>query len=250
MVSCGRFAQVSSSDDEEDSLAKTRSQGQNSRRPEETMEGKMMKREKVSLNEESDGEEEETERKRKKDDEETPPEELEPDDAKPVGEPVKVTGRGTHYWQFEYGGNRYELEDSVLLHPEDNSLEPYVAIIKDITKKQDGRMMILGQWFYRQEDAKKTDGGNWVVNDTHELFYSFHRDEVPAESVIERCVVNFVPAHKQLPRGTGFIVREVYDTVAKKLWKLTDIDYAVAKQREIDLFVDKSLARLGDLPDL
>nr|VDD31017.1 unnamed protein product [Brassica oleracea] len=157
MVSCGRFVQVSSSDDEEDSLAKTRSQGQNSRRPEETMEGKMRKRKKVSLNEESDGEEEETERKRKKDDEETPPKELEPDDAKPVGEPVKVTGRGTHYGQFEYGGNRYELEDSVLLHPEDTSLEPFVAIIKDITKKQDGRMMILGQWFYRHEDAKKKD---------------------------------------------------------------------------------------------
>ncbi|CAG7862531.1 unnamed protein product [Brassica rapa] len=498
MVSCGRFAQVSSSDDEEDSLAKTRSQGQNSRRPEETMEGKMMKREKVSLNEESDGEEEETERKRKKDDEETPPEELEPDDAKPVGEPVKVTGRGTHYWQFEYGGNRYELEDSVLLHPEDNSLEPYVAIIKedsvllhpednslepyvaiikisdnkllnrsgkvmailwrffsldsqdtplvigplstnqngdnirkeyflaaqwinleffqifgkdfpkysenkedllkssnffsvylgngeersepikrgvdqhnlnviqgtadegsgdfnpaphnksfaigygetssskskagstrkrqstwtrkqnsqsakrqsermdntgneekdsesnlkrkaykegevsskisknsnglmedsvllhpednslepyvaiikDITKEQDGSMMILVQWFYRQEDAKKKDGGNWVVNDTRGRFYSFHRDEVPAESVMQRCVVNFVPAYKQLPSGRGFIVRKVYDAVDKKLWKLTDKDYEVAKQREINLFVDKSLARLGDFPDL
>ena len=115
MVSCGRFVQVSSSDDEEDSLAKTRSQGQNSRRPEETMEGKMRKRKKVSLNEESDGEEEETERKKKKDDEETPPKELDPDDAKPVGEPVKVTGRGTHYGQFEYGGNRYELVSYIML---------------------------------------------------------------------------------------------------------------------------------------
>ncbi|KAG5383994.1 hypothetical protein IGI04_035464 [Brassica rapa subsp. trilocularis] len=250
MVSCRRFAQVYSSDDEEDSLAKTRSQRQNSRRPEETMEGKMRKRKKVSLNEESDGEEEETERKRKKDDEETPPKELKPDDAKPVGEPVKVTGRGTHYGQFEYGGNRYELEDSVLLHPEDDSLEPYVAIIKDITKEQDGSMMILVQWFYRQEDAKKKDGGNWVVNDTRGRFYSFHRDEVPAESVMQRCVVNFVPAYKQLPSGRGFIVRKVYDAVDKKLWKLTDKDYEVAKQREINLFVDKSLARLGDFPDL
>ncbi|KAL0749245.1 hypothetical protein YC2023_116733 [Brassica napus] len=249
MVSCRRFAQVYSSDDEEDSLAKMLSQGQNSRRPKETMEGKMRKRKKVSLNEESDGEEEETERKKKKDDEETPPKELDPDDAKPVGEPVKVTGRGTHYGQFEYGGNRYKLEDSVLLHLEDNSLEPYVAIIKDITKRQDGSMMILVQWFYRQEDAKKKDGGKWVVNDTRERFYSFHRDEVPAESVMQRCVVNFVPAHKQLPSGRGFIVRKVYDTVDKKLWKLTDKDYEVAKQREIDLFVDKSLARLGDLPD-
>ncbi|WZY90298.1 hypothetical protein YC2023_047033 [Brassica napus] len=128
--------------------------------------------------------------------------------AKPVGEPVKVTGRGerrrNHDGQFEYKGERYELKD----------------------------------------------GGNWVVNDTRELFYSFHRNEVPVESVMHRCLVNFVPDHKQLPRGRGFIVRKVYDTVDKKLWKFTDKDYAVSQQREIDLFVDKSLSRLGDLPDL
>ncbi|CAN7019152.1 unnamed protein product, partial [Brassica oleracea var. botrytis] len=119
MVSRRRFAQVYSSDDEEDFVAETRSQGQNSRRPD-------------------DG---------------TP---VKPDDAKPVGEPVKVTGRGerrrNHYGQFEYKGERYELEDTVMLFSEENSLIPYIAIIKDITKKQDGRMMILGQWFYRQED--------------------------------------------------------------------------------------------------
>ncbi|XP_013635750.1 PREDICTED: uncharacterized protein LOC106341559 [Brassica oleracea var. oleracea] len=122
-----------------------------------------------------------------------------------------------------------------MLFSEENSLIPYIAIIK---------------WFYRQEDAKKKDGGNWVVNDTRELFYSFHRNEVPVESVMHRCLVNFVPDHKQLPRGRGFIVRKVYDTVDKKLWKLTDKDYAVSQQREIDLLVDKSLSRLGDLPDL
>nr|VDD14669.1 unnamed protein product [Brassica oleracea] len=211
MVSRRRFAQVYSSDDEEDFVAETRSQGQNSRRPD-------------------DG---------------TP---VKPDDAKPVGEPVKVTGRGerrrNHYGQFEY--------------KEENSLIPYIAIIKVLVYVLlnfcimliNGRMMILGQWFYRQEDAKKKDGGNWVVNDTRELFYSFHRNEVPVESVMHRCLVYFVPDHKQLRRGRGFIVRKVYDTVDKKLWKLTDKDYAVSQQREIDLFVHKSLSRLGDLPDL
>ena len=147
-----------------------------------------------------------------------------------------------------------------MLFSEENSLIPYIAIIKVLVYvllnfcimliSSYGRMMILGQWFYRQEDAKKKDGGNWVVNDTRELFYSFHRNEVPVESVMHRCLVNFVPDHKQLPRGRGFIVRKVYDTVDKKLWKLTDKDYAVSQQREIDLLVDKSLSRLGDLPDL
>lgn len=114
-------------------------------------------------------------------------------------------------------------------------------------------MMILGQWFYRPEEAEKKGGGNWQSSDTRELFYSFHRDEVPAESVMHRCVVYFVPAHKQLPKrknNPGFIVRKVYDTVEKKLWKLTDKDYEDSKQHEIDLLVEKTMLRLGDLPDL
>ncbi|KAF8096990.1 hypothetical protein N665_0297s0001 [Sinapis alba] len=236
MVSGRRYVQVTSSDDEEDVLAETRSQGQNSR---------------------GHDDDETPPEEVKPDDDETPPEEVKPDDVKPVGEPVKVTGRGrwrkTHYGQFELNGRRYELEDTVQLCPEENSMMPYIAIIKDITKRNDGRMMILGQWFYRQEEAKKKDGGNWEVNDPRELFYSFHRNEVPVESVMHKCVVHFVPDHKQLPKrrdNPGFIVQKLYDTVDKKLWKLTDKVYEDAQQHEIDLFVDKSLSRLGHLPDL
>lgn len=138
----------------------------------------------------------------------------------------------------------------LLYHPlQDND----VFLWQDITQTKDGSMMILGQWFYRPEEAEKKGGGNWESSDTRELFYSFHRDEVPAESVMHRCVVYFVPAHKQLPKRQnhpGFIVRKVYDTVEKKLWKLTDKDYEDSKQHEIDLLVEKTMSRLGDLPDL
>ncbi|CAH8383324.1 unnamed protein product [Eruca vesicaria subsp. sativa] len=235
-----RFAQVSSSDGEDDFVAETESQGQNSRRPAEKMEGKR--------------------RKRKKDGDKTLLKELKPDDVKPVGEPIKVTGRGrrrgrrrTHYGKFKYNGKRYKLEDTVLVCPEKESQRPYVAIIKDITKNQDESMMILGQWFYREEEAEKKGGGNWKVNHTRELFYSFHRNEVPVKSVMHKCVVNFVPPHKQIPKRTdnrGFIVRKLYDTVEKKLWKLTDKRYEDAQQHELDMFVEKSMLRLGDLPDL
>ncbi|KAL0730739.1 hypothetical protein Bca4012_026833 [Brassica carinata] len=245
MVLSRRFAQVSS--DEEDDVPATRSKGRDSMSPEE---GKRRKRKTVKLYEdfEDDVDEKETEEEE---------EEEKPDDASPVGESVKVTGKGkgrrTHFLQFEYDGNKYSLEDPVLLVPEDKSQKPYVAIIKDITQTKDGSMMILGQWFYRPEEAEKKGGGNWQSSDTRELFYSFHRDEVPAESVMHRCVVYFVPAHKQLPKrkvNPGFVVRKVYDTVEKKLWKLTDKDYEDTKQHEIDLLVEKSMSRLGDLPDL
>lgn len=113
--------------------------------------------------------------------------------------------------------------------------------------------MVTGQWFYRPEEADRKGGGSWQSHDTRELFYSFHRDDVPAESVMHKCVVHFVPLNKQLPirkQNPGFIVQKVYDTVEKKLWKLTDKDYEDGKQEEIDVLVQKTISRLGDLPDL
>ncbi|XP_042506618.1 uncharacterized protein LOC122082876 [Macadamia integrifolia] len=177
--------------------------------------------------------------------------------AKPIGEVIKYTGKGRgrrpHYNAFEFDGNRFELEDPVLLTPEDADQKPYVAIIKDIEQTSDGSVMVTGQWFYRPEEAEKKGGGSWEPRDTRELFYSFHRDAVPAESIMHKCVVHFVPLHKQLPqrsRHPGFIIQKVYDIVEKKLWKLTDKDYEDTKQHEIDLLVQKTRERLGELPDV
>ncbi|XP_037495630.1 uncharacterized protein LOC119369054 isoform X2 [Jatropha curcas] len=244
-----RFAQISTSDDEDEAPPpppKTRSSAKS--------EENERKRKKMKLREEDEEDEEEEKvrgrRKKKKtrggktvepDSEEDPEEEEEEEeapqeDAKPVGEPVKHSGKGrgrrSHYEAFEFDGNRYDL---------------------DITQTKEGSMMVTGQWFYRPEEAERKGGGSWQSRDTRELFYSFHRDEVPAESVMHKCVVHFVPIHKQLPvrkQHPGFIVQKVYDTVERKLWKLTDKDYEDNKQHEIDLLVQKTLSRLGDLPDI
>ncbi|CAN1778068.1 Chromatin remodeling protein EBS [Linum perenne] len=210
--------------------------------------------------EEEDEEEEEEEMEEEPADEESGEEEEEEEevqeDAKPVGEAVKVSGKGknrrSHFQAFEFDGIQYELEDPVLLTPEDKKQKPYVAIIKDITQTKDGSMMVTGQWFYRPDEAEKRGGGNWTSSDTRELFYSFHLDEVPAESVMHKCVVHFIPPYKHVPKRKqypGFIVQKVYDTVHKKLWKLTDKDYEDDKQHEIDLLVLKTLTRISDLPD-
>jgi hypothetical protein len=121
---------------------------------------------------------------------------------------------------------------------------------QDITEN-DGSLSVTGQWFYRPEEADKKRGGNWIASDTRELFYSFHIDDVPAESVMHKCVVHFIPLNKQIPsrkEHPGFIVQKVYDTVAKKLWNLTDKDYEDNKQQEIDLLVKKTMDRIGQLP--
>lgn len=113
--------------------------------------------------------------------------------------------------------------------------------------------MVTGQWFYRPEEAEKKGGGNWQSSDTRELFYSFHRDEVPAESVMHKCLVHFIPLNKQIPsrkQHPGFFVQKVYDTERRKLFKLTDKDYEDNKQEEIDLLVQKTMSRIGELPDI
>ncbi|XP_042460685.1 uncharacterized protein LOC122044225 [Zingiber officinale] len=179
------------------------------------------------------------------------------EDAKPIGDVIKVTGKGKkkkmHFSSFEYDGNVFELEDPVLLTPEDNTTKPYVAIIKDMIQDTNGSLWVNGQWFYRPEEAEKRGGGKWEARDTRELFYSFHLDVVPAESVMHKCVVHFIPLNKKLPlrqQHPGFIVQNVYDTVERKLWKLTDKDYEDNKQHEIDLLVQKTRQRLGELVDI
>ncbi|PHU27995.1 hypothetical protein BC332_00088 [Capsicum chinense] len=164
--------------------------------------------------------------------------EEEEDHAKPIGEVIRVTGRGrgrkNFYESFEYDGNRYELEDHVLLVPEADQ-KPYVAIIKDITQTKDGNMMVTGQWFYRPEEAVKITGGNWQSLDNRELFYSFHRDEIPAESVMHKCVVHYVTLSKQIPKRKehpGFFVQKVYDTEQMRLFKLTEKSLDVTRDDE------------------
>ncbi|CAH1451410.1 unnamed protein product [Lactuca virosa] len=265
---------LASSDDEEDDAPPQPSP----KEPE--MRSSQRKRKRMKFYEDDDEEEEEEaikqvakskrDKKKPKDDEEdekevSPPpeddeeEEVPVEDAKPIGDVVRVSGKGktrrNHYKSFEFDGLSYELEDPVLLvpDPEGPNKKPYVAIIKDITETKDGSVMVTGQWFYRPEEAEKKNGGNWLSSDTRELFYSFHRDEVPAESVMHKCVVHFIPANKQIPSRKlhpGFIVQKVYDTIFKRLFKLTDKDYEDNMQHEIDLLVQKTMSRLGDLPDI
>ncbi|ONK71944.1 uncharacterized protein A4U43_C04F14010 [Asparagus officinalis] len=176
------------------------------------------------------------------------------DEAKPSGSLIKVDfkGKKKHYPSFEYGGNSYELDDTVLFYPGEEQ-KPYVGIIKEITEDFHGKVMVTGQWFYRPEEAVRKGGGNWEARDTRELFYSCHRDEVPAESVMHKCVIHFIPLDKQLPERLehpGFIVQKVYDYVQKSMWNLTEKDCNDALQYEIDVLVKKTQERIGKLPDI
>ncbi|CAL5187530.1 unnamed protein product [Lathyrus oleraceus] len=240
-----RFTQVATSDEDEDEAP-----------PPPQQHSKLRKRKRMKLLDEEEEDNDNSDNDEEKEEEKKDPPQT-PDDAKPIGDPLRVSGKGRgrkrHYESFEFDGNQYYLEDPVLLVPEDKEQKPYVAIVKDIIQYFSGSIMVAGQWFYRPEEAEKKGGGSWKSCDTRELFYSFHRDEVPAESVMHKCVVHFVPLNKQFPKRKqhpGFIVQKVYDTLERKLWKLTDKDFEDVKQQEIDELVQKTQKRIGELLDI
>ncbi|KAL2517111.1 bromo-adjacent-like proteiny (BAH) domain-containing protein [Abeliophyllum distichum] len=220
----------------------------------EYKEQKIEKKEEPELEVESENEEMQEETETEVDSENEGPEEPK---AQPIGDVVRVSGEGewrrNHYESFEYDGIIYNLEDPVLLVPQEIYLKPSVAILKDMTQTQNGGMMVTTQWFYRPEEAKKRGVGQLLARNARELFYSFHRDEQYAESVMHKCIVHFIPLNKQIPnrkKHPGFIVQNVYDTEQRRLFKLTDREFEDGKRHEIDLLIQKTVSRLGDLPDL
>ncbi|KAL1201628.1 ASI1-immunoprecipitated protein 3 [Cardamine amara subsp. amara] len=168
---------------------------------------------------------------------------------------IKFTGEGVnkkfHYETFEFHGQEYGLEDTVVCHPEKATQRPYIAIIKDIYKQGKERYVKLEvNWFYRPEDLAKKYVRNWESKDSGDLVYSFHRDEVSAESVMHKCLVYFVPENEELPNpraSPDFIVRKFYDHIKKKLLNFSHRGFNVKQKDEINLLVEKTISRVGDL---
>lgn len=86
-------------------------------------------------------------------------------------------------------------------------------------------MKLSVNWLYRPADVKLVKG---VLLDAapNEVFYSFHKDEISAASLLHPCKVAFLRKGVELPSGTSsFVCKGVYDTTNRCLWWLTDQDY-------------------------
>lgn len=102
----------------------------------------------------------------------------------------------------------------------------FIMYIQDITRTQNGNIMVSAQWFYRPSEIFK--GKNMESFDTRELFYSFHKDEVHAETIMHKCKIHFITKKSHIPRCKkypGFIVQKVYNLNTKRLIKLTNKDF-------------------------
>lgn len=121
-------------------------------------------------------------------------------------------------------GRKIRVGDCALFKPPQDS-PPFIGIIRWLKLDQGDSFSLGVNWLYRPADVKLLKGVSPEAA-PNEVFYSFHKDEIPAASLLHPCKVAFLRKGVELPSGiSSFVCRRVYDTENKCLWWLTDKDY-------------------------
>ncbi|KAK3016536.1 hypothetical protein RJ639_006583 [Escallonia herrerae] len=140
---------------------------------------------------------------------------------------------------FSKGGRKIYVGDCALFKPPHDS-PPFVGIIRRLIPGKEDNFSLCVNWLYRPADVKLLKG---VLLEAapNEVFYSFHKDEIPAASLLHPCKVAFLRKGVELPSGvSSFVCRRVYDTESKCLWWLTDKNFINVRQEEVDQLLDKT----------
>lgn len=136
-------------------------------------------------------------------------------------------------------GRKISVGDCALFKPPQD-FPPFIGIIRWLALKKENNLQLGVNWLYRPAEVKLCKG---ILLDAppNEVFYSFHKDEVPAVSLLHPCKVAFLPKGVELPVGvSSFVCRRVYDIANKCLWWLTDQDYIDERQDEVDKLLRKT----------
>ncbi|KZV39693.1 hypothetical protein F511_22718 [Dorcoceras hygrometricum] len=134
---------------------------------------------------------------------------------------------------------RISVGDCALFKPSQDS-PPFIGLIRCLTLTEEKNLHLGVNWLYRPSEVK-LGKGSLLDAAPNEIFYSFHKDETPAASLLHPCKVAFLPRGVELPTGTSsFVCRRVYDIANKCLWWLTDQDYINERQEEIDQLLYKT----------
>ena len=121
------------------------------------------------------------------------------------------------------GGRTFKLGDCALFQA-GNAL-PFIGILRKVTVEKEDQFKLAVNWLYRPADVKLGKGVPLEAA-PNEIFYSFHKDDISAASLLHPCKVAFLRKGVDLPSGvSSFVCRRVYDTANKCLWWLTDQDY-------------------------
>ncbi|KAG5527310.1 hypothetical protein RHGRI_028266 [Rhododendron griersonianum] len=140
---------------------------------------------------------------------------------------------------YKLDGRKICVGDCALFKPPLDS-PPFIGIIRKLLLEKEKNLRLSVNWLYRPADVK-LGKGSLVEAAPNELFYSFHKDEIPAASLLHPCKVAFLRKGVELPSGiSSFVCRRVYDIENKCLWWLTDQDYINERQEEVDQLLDKT----------
>ncbi|CAJ2665492.1 unnamed protein product [Trifolium pratense] len=134
-------------------------------------------------------------------------------------------------------GRKIRVGDCALFKPPQDS-PPFIGIIRKLTFDKEENPSLEVNWFYRPADLK-LNKGIVVEAAPNEVFYSFHKDEIHAASLLHPCKVAFLRKSVELPSGiSAFVCRRVYDIDNNCLRWLTDKDYI--NQEEVYKLLDKT----------
>ncbi|XP_047961825.1 uncharacterized protein LOC125206627 isoform X1 [Salvia hispanica] len=140
---------------------------------------------------------------------------------------------------FFKDGRKINVGDCGLFKPPQDS-PPFIGLIRRLTLSKDNNLWVGVNWLYRPAELK-LGKGSLLDSVPNEIFYSFHKDEILAASLLHPCKVAFLPRGAELPTGTSsFVCWRVYDIENKCLWWLTDQDYINERQEEVDQLLDKT----------
>ncbi|XP_010533503.1 PREDICTED: uncharacterized protein LOC104809274 [Tarenaya hassleriana] len=140
---------------------------------------------------------------------------------------------------FFKDGRKISVGDCALFKPPQDC-PPFIGIIRSVTSVGENQLNLGVNWLYRPAEVKL---GKGILLDAapNEIFYSFHKDEIPAASLLHPCKVAFLPKCVELPSGIcSFVCWRVYDITHKCLWWLTDQDYIDEQQEEVDQLLCKT----------
>ncbi|KAF7819622.1 Transcription factor IIS [Senna tora] len=133
-------------------------------------------------------------------------------------------------------GRKIRVGDCALFNPPPDS-PPFIGIIRKLTLKEEESPSLEVNWLYRPADLKLAKGISLEAA-PNEVFYSFHKNETPAASLLHPCKVAFLRKGVELPSViSAFVCRRVYDIDKKRVWWLTDKDYINTRQ---EMHLDKT----------
>lgn len=121
-------------------------------------------------------------------------------------------------------GRKISVGDCALFQsPRDSP--PLIGLVRTLAFSEENNLQLGVNWLYRSSDLK-LEKGPLVDVAANEIFFSFHKDKIPAASLLHPCKVAFLPRGVELPNETSsFICRRAYDIANRCLWWLTDRDH-------------------------